>query len=165
MSESNTIADGAVVTMHYKLTLSDGQVIDSSEGQDPLAYLHGANNIVPGLEAAMGGKAAGESFEVNVAPEEGYGPRIDEAIQTVPRDRFPADATLEAGIQFQATDPDGNPLMGTITAVEGEDITVDFNHPLAGQTLNFSIEIVEVREATEEEQKHGHVHGPGGHQH
>ena len=137
MSETITIADGAVVAMHYKLTLSDGQVIDSSEGQDPLAYLHGANNIVPGLEAAMGGKAAGESFEVNVAPEEGYGPRIEEAIQTVPRDRFPADATLEAGIQFQATDPDGNPLMGTITAVEGEDITVDFNHPLAGLDLHF----------------------------
>ena len=165
MSDTNTIVDGAVVTMHYKLTLDDGQVIDSSEGQDPLPYLHGANNIVPGLEAAMTGKAAGESFEICVAPEEGYGPRIDEAVQTVPRDRFPADAELQAGLQFQATDPDGNPLMGTITQVEGDDVTVDFNHPLAGQTLNFSIQVVEVREATEEEKQRGHVHGPGGHQH
>ena len=110
----------------------------------------------------MGGKAAGESFEVEVAPEEGYGPRIEEAIQKVPRDRFPADANLQAGIQFQATDPDGNPLMGTITAVEGDEITVDFNHPLAGQTLSFSIEIVGVREATEEEQQQGHAKGAGG---
>lgn len=162
MDDTSTIADGAVVTMHYKLTLSDGQVIDSSEGQDPLAYLHGANNIVPGLEAAMGGKAAGESFEVSVAPEDGYGPRIDEAVQTVPRDRFPGDADLQAGLQFQATDPDGNPLMGTITQVEGDQVTVDFNHPLAGQTLNFSIEVVGIRSATDEEKESGQVQFPGG---
>lgn len=162
MDDTSTIADGAVVTMHYKLTLSGGQVIDSSEGQDPLAYLHGANNIVPGLEAAMGGKAAGESFEVSVAPEDGYGPRIDEAVQTVPRNRFPGDADLQAGLQFQATDPDGNPLMGTITQVEGDQVTVDFNHPLAGQTLNFSIEVVGIRSATDEEKESGQVQFPGG---
>lgn len=165
MTQANTIADGTVVTMHYKLVLDDGQTIDSSEGNDPLAYLHGAGNIVPGLESAMNGRGVGESFEVSVAPEEGYGVRHEEAVQTVPRGMFPPDAQLEAGIQFQAMDEEQRPIMGTIKEVAEETVTVDFNHPLAGQKLNFSIEVVDVRAATDEEKEHGHVHGAGGHQH
>lgn len=158
MTDSTTIADGSVVTMHYKLALDSGQVVDSSEGKDPLGYLHGAGNIVPGLEAAMAGKAEGESFDVKVSPEEGYGPRHDEAVQKVPRQAFPADADLKEGLQFQATGPDQRPLMGSILEVGESEVTVDFNHPLAGETLHFSIEVVGIREATQEEKDHGHVH-------
>ena len=158
MTETPTIADGSVVTMHYKLVLDSGQVVDSSEGKDPLGYLHGAGNIVPGLEEAMTGKAAGESFDVKIDPDKGYGPRHDAAVQKVPKQAFPADAPLQAGLQFQAQGPDGQPLMGTIQAIEGEEGTVDFNHPLAGETLHFSIEVVSIRDATAEEKEHGHVH-------
>ncbi len=165
MTEANTIADGTVVTMHYKLVLDGGEVVDSSEGADPLAYLHGSGNIVPGLESAMGGKSEGDKFDVTVTPEEGYGPRHDEAVQTVPRSVFPEDAQLEVGIQFQATDENGRPIMGTIKEIVDDKVTVDFNHPLAGQSLNFSIEVVGIRAATDEEKEHGHVHGPGGHEH
>lgn len=165
MTEANTIADGSVVTMHYKLVLEDGQVVDSSEGSDPLAYMHGSGNIVPGLESAMNGRKIGDKFDVAVAPEEGYGARHEDAVQTVPRDMFPPDAELEPGIQFQATDEEQRPVMGTIKEVADDSITVDFNHPLAGQVLNFSIEVVTIRDATEEEKSHGHVHGKGGHEH
>ena len=155
-----TIGDGKVVNIHYKLTLGggDGSVVDSSEGRDPLPYLHGAGNIVAGLEAALAGKSEGAAFDVEVVPADGYGERHDEAVQNVPRDAFPPEAELQAGLQFQATGPDGQPLMGTITSIEGEVVTVDFNHPLAGETLHFSIEVVSIRDATEEEREHGHVH-------
>ncbi len=165
MTQSQTITAGRVVSMHYQLTLEGGQVVDSSKGADPLAYLHGAGNIVPGLEQAMEGKAPGDSFEVTVTPEEGYGAHREEAVQEVPRGAFPDDAALEAGVQFQATDQNQNPIMGTIEALDGDKVKVDFNHPLAGKTLNFAIDVVEVREATDEETQHGHVHGPGGHAH
>lgn len=155
----NTISDGSVVTMHYKLTLDDGQVVDSSEGSDPLAYLHGANNIVPGLESAMSGKESGESFNVEVEPEEGYGPRHEQAVQKVPRAAFPADAQLEPGIQFQAQNENQQPVMGMILAVEDDTIVVDFNHPLAGRTLHFAIEVVSVRDATAEERELGQADG------
>lgn len=158
MTDTSTITDGSVVTMHYKLVLDSGQVVDSSEGKDPLGYLQGSGNIVPGLEAAMAGKAEGDSFDVKVTPEEGYGPRHDEAVQQVPRQAFPGDANLEPGLQFQATGPDQRPLMGTILEVAESEVKVDFNHPLAGETLHFSIEVVGVREATPEEKDHGHVH-------
>lgn len=165
MTETQTIAAGMVVTMHYKLALDNGQVVDNSEGEEPLAYLHGAHNIVPGLEAAMDGKSVGDSFDVTVLAAEGYGAREEDAVQKVPRSAFPGDADLQAGIQFQATDQNDNPIMGTINAVTPDEVTVDFNHPLAGQNLNFSIQVVEVRPATAEETEHGHVHGPGGHHH
>ncbi len=165
MTQSLQIAPGQVVTMHYTLNLGTGQVVDSSEGGDPLAYLHGAGNIVPGLEKAMEGKAAGATFQVSVPPEEGYGIRQDDAVQTIPRDVFPPDADLQEGVQFQAMDQDEQPIMGRIDKLEGDKVTVDFNHPLAGETLAFTIEVVDVRAATEEEVAHGHVHGPGGHDH
>ncbi len=165
MSETNTVVAGSVVTLHYKLTLDDGQVVDSSEGNEPLAYLHGSNSLVPGLESALGGKAVDEKFEVAVPAAEGYGDRIDDAVQEVPRSAFPDDADLQPGIQFQATDQDDNPIMGTIEAADDKTVKVDFNHPLAGKNLNFAIEIVDVRLATAEEVEHGHAHGAGGHQH
>lgn len=158
MTETPTIADGSVVTMHYSLTLDSGQVVDSSEGKDPLGYLHGAGNIVPGLESAMAGHSVGDSFEVEVSPEEGYGPRHEEAVQTAPRGAFPAEAELQAGLQFQARGPEDQPLMGTILDVSDEKVKVDFNHPLAGETLHFKVDVVDIRAATAEEQEHGHVH-------
>lgn len=151
--------------MHYKLTLDDGEVVDSSEGGEPLAYLHGHGNIVPGLESALEGKTSGTELKVSVKPEDGYGERDEEAVQTVPRSAFPEDASLEVDLQFQAVDQDQNPIMGRITALEGDQVTVDFNHMLAGMTLNFEVSITDIRDSTEEEQTHGHVHGPGGHQH
>ncbi len=165
MSESQTIGDGMVVTMHYKLALDGGQVVDQSEGEEPLAYLHGAHNIVPGLEEALAGKGVGDRFDVTVPAEKGYGARQEEAVQSVPRNAFPPDAELQEGITFQATDQNDHPIMGTIQALSEDTVTVDFNHPLAGQNLNFSIEVVEVRQATEEETTHGHAHGAGGHHH
>ncbi|MCA9001677.1 MAG: peptidylprolyl isomerase [Planctomycetes bacterium] len=165
MTQSNVVAAGSVVTIHYKLTLDNGQVIDTSHGQEPLAYMHGNHHLVPGLENALEGRTSGETFEVAVAPAEGYGEYDAEGVQNVPRNAFPDDAELAPGVQFQATDQDDNPIMGTIEAVDDQTVKVDFNHPLAGKTLNFAIEVVEVREATAEEMEHGHAHGAGGHQH
>jgi len=165
MTNTETIAAGMVVTMHYKLALDGGQVVDDSTGEEPLVYLHGAQNIVPGLEEEMTGKSVGETFEVSVPAEKGYGARHAEAVQSVPRSAFPEGAELEAGIQFQATDENDRPIMGTIEEVTEDKVKVDFNHPLAGHQLNFSIEVVGVRPATAEESEHGHVHGEGGHQH
>ncbi len=158
------IAQNSVVAMHYKLTDDDGKTIDSSEGRDPLHYLHGHGNIVPGLEKELSGKKAGDKLEVKVAPEEGYGIRRDDMVQEVPKTALKADGELEIGMRFQAQTPQGAQIF-EITKIEGENVTVDGNHPLAGQTLNFAIEITEVREANDEEIAHGHVHGPGGHHH
>ncbi|MGA1525528.1 MAG: FKBP-type peptidyl-prolyl cis-trans isomerase [Planctomycetota bacterium] len=156
-----TIEKDKVAKIHYKLTNDQGDVVDSSEGREPLCYLHGHGNIVVGLEEALTGQAVGAELNVTVSPEHGYGARDDRAVQTVPRGAFPPDAPLS----FQARDEAGRPLMGTITKLAGDDVTVDFNHPLAGQTLHFEVSITEVRTATEEEISHGHVHGPGGHHH
>ncbi|MDX1804511.1 MAG: peptidylprolyl isomerase [Alcanivorax sp.] len=160
------ISDNKVVSFHYTLTNNAGETIDSSlQRGEPLAYLHGHGNIVPGLEKALTGKAAGDKMDVTVTPEEGYGERHEQLIQQVPTSAFEgADGELQPGMQFQAQTEAG-PRIFTITAVEGDQVTVDGNHPLAGETLNFAVEITEVRDATDEEQEHGHVHGPGGHDH
>jgi FKBP-type peptidyl-prolyl cis-trans isomerase SlyD len=165
MTATPSVADGKVVSIHYTLTLDDGQVVDSSQERGPLQYLHGAGNIVPGLETALTGRNVGANVEVRVEPEEGYGMRDEEAVQTVERAAFPKEAKLEVGITFQAMDQDHNPLMGTITKIDGDQVTVDFNHPLAGMSLNFRVEVTAVRDATREERDHGHPHGPGGHHH
>ena len=161
------IEDGKVVLINYTLrhTDADGEILDSSDGGEPLAYLHGAQNIVPGLEAALTGLAKGAEKQVTVTPEEGYGERDEHAIQQVPRGAFPAGAPVEVGMQFVAETPDGQPIPVTIAAVDGDTVTVDANHPLAGTTLHFSISIVDVRDATAEEKLHGHAHGPGGAHH
>src|SRR4051812_20059246 len=157
------IADQKVVSIDYTLTGSDGQVIDSSEGREPLAYLHGAGNIIPGLEKALTGKAAGDAVTAKIPPAEGYGEKDPQLVQAIPRDRFPAQ-DIKVGMQFQAQGG-GQARVVTVVNVDPENVTIDANHPLAGQTLNFDVKVVDVREATQEELSHGHVHGPGGHQH
>ncbi len=160
MSESLLmIGPETVVSMHYTLTNDAGETLDSSEGQDPLAYLHGAGNIIPGLEDALAGKTTGAKVKASIAPEEGYGVRQEEMIQAIPREMFAAE-DIQPGMIFQA---EGHML--TVVSVTDAEVTVDGNHPLAGQTLHFDVEIVEVRPASAEELEHGHVHGPGGHQH
>lgn len=158
------IAERCVALFHYTLKNDAGEVIDSSEGRDPLGYLHGAGNIVPGLEKAMEGKQAGDSFEVTVAPEEGYGARNEQLVQAVPRSMFQGVEDIQPGMRFQAESNQG-PVSVIVTEVSEEEVTVDGNHALAGENLNFSIEVTDVREATQEEVDHGHPHGPGGHQH
>jgi FKBP-type peptidyl-prolyl cis-trans isomerase SlyD len=158
------IAHEKVVSIHYTLTNSEGTVLDSSSGGDPLAYLHGFGNIIPGLESALEGKATGDKLSVTVEPEQGYGARDERLVQAVPRSAFKGVEELAPGMQFQAQGPQGNRLV-VVTQVADSEVTVDANHPLAGQTLHFDVEISEIRDATAEELEHGHVHGPGGHHH
>ncbi len=158
------IAANCVAYIHYTLKDDAGAVIDSSAGGEPLAYLHGAGNIVPGLEKALEGKQAGEKLAVKVAPEEGYGARDEALVQQVPRRSFEGVRELKPGMRFHAQTQQG-PVAVTITQVLGDMVTVDGNHALAGVTLNFEVEVARVREATPEELIHGHVHGPGGHHH
>ena len=152
------IADKSVVLMHYTLTNDKGEVLDSSEGSEPLAYLHGGGNIIPGLENALTGKKAGDKLKVTVQPQDGYGLRDDSLVQQVPRRAFQGVANVQPGMSFSADSPNG-PVRVTVTKVQGDMVTVDSNHALAGEVLNFDVEITEVREATQEELDHGHVHG------
>ena len=158
------IAKDKVASIEYTLTDSAGQVLDSSVGGDPLAYLHGAGNIIPGLEKALEGKVVGDAFKVSIAPTEGYGEKDDSLLQTVPRTMFAGVDEIEVGMQFHAQTDHGMQVI-TVANVDGNNVTVDGNHPLAGQTLNFDVKVVEVRAASNEELEHGHVHGPGGHHH
>lgn len=157
------IADRNIASFHYTLTNDGGDVVDSSREREPLAYLHGAGNIVPGLEKALAGREEGDTFKVDVEPAEAYGPRHDEMMQTLPKKAFQGVPEVKPGMQFQANGPQGQILV-TVTAVEDDEVQVDGNHPLAGQTLHFDIEVTDVREATEEELTQGHVHGEGGHE-
>ncbi len=149
----------------FKLTDGDGALIDETSAEEPLAYLHGHQSFIPAVEAALEGKAAGDELKVTVTPEEGFGPRDEELLHSVPRDRFQTEGgELQAGMQVQGQDDQGNPAIFTIVKVDGETVTLDGNHPLAGRTLNFDLKVAEVRDATAEEISHGHVHGPGGHE-
>jgi FKBP-type peptidyl-prolyl cis-trans isomerase SlyD len=158
------IADNKVVSLNYTVKDDNDQIIDTSEGNDPLTYLHGSNNIIPGLEAALVGKNAGDAFEVTVQPADGYGEYNEEMVQVVPRDAFEGVESIEPGMVFTAQ-TEGGPVQLMVTGVEEDDITVDPNHPLSGKVLHFSGSIIDVRDATEEEKDHGHVHGEGGHHH
>lgn len=159
------IADDHVVTMHYTLTNTKGEILDSSSGSDPLTYLHGGGNIIPGLEKGLLGKKKGDVLKVTVQPEEGYGVRHLELIQELPRAAFGGVDKLEVGMEFTAQGADGHMQRVGITAINGDKVTIDGNHPLAGEVLHFSVNIEEVRKASEEELEHGHVHGAGGHHH
>lgn len=152
------ISDNLVVSMHYKLSDADGNVLDSSEGAEPLAYLHGAGNIIPGLEKALVGKVEGDALQVKVAPEDGYGEINPELMQTVDKAAFEGVDTVEPGMQFESQAPDGSVQHIVVKQVEGDEVVIDANHPLAGVELHFDVEIVEVRVAVEEEIAHGHVH-------
>jgi FKBP-type peptidyl-prolyl cis-trans isomerase SlyD len=158
------VAKDKVVSIDYTLTDDAGKVLDSSNGREPLAYLHGAGNIIPGLESALEGKGQGDQLNVSIKPTDAYGERDDRMVQAVPRSSFGSVQSIEPGMQFQANTPAG-PRVITVVGVEGDQVTVDANHPLAGQTLNFDVKIVNVRDATSAELEHGHVHGAGGHQH
>ncbi len=162
---SHLVAAGKVVSIHYTLTDDAGVTIDSSQGGAPLAYLHGAGNIVPGLESGIAGRGIGDHFRVDVAPENGYGVRNPKGIDRVPRDAFPPDIELEPGMQFSAENERGDVVTTWIHSVEGDHVTIDLNHPLAGKTLHFQVTVAAIRDATREEMTHGHPHGPGGHHH
>ena len=152
------IGDKMVVSMDYTLTDGDGKVLDSSDGTEPLSYLHGAGNIIPGLEKALIGKVADDTMKVEVAPADGYGELAPELTRVVDKAAFEGVETLEAGMSFEAQGPNGEVQRVVIAKVEGDQVTVDGNHPLAGVTLNFDVKIISVRDATEEEMSHGHAH-------
>jgi len=158
------IAENKIVTLQYSVKDSDGTLIDSSEANDPLVYMHGAHNIITGLESALLGKTSGESFDVVIEPLDAYGEHNEELVQVVPKSAFEGVEQIEAGMVFTADTPNG-PMQLTVTAMEGDDVTIDPNHPLAGKTLHFTGSISDIRDATEEELEHGHVHGAGGHDH
>jgi len=152
------IADNNVVTLDYTLTDDQGTVIDSSEGRGDFAYLHGANNIIPGLEKALIGKVVGDELKVHVEPAEGYGEQSDELVQHVPSEMFETEQEISVGMQFHAEATSGQMVVVTVTAINDDTVTVDGNHPLAGKPLNFDVKVMEIREATAEELSHGHVH-------
>lgn len=161
-----TITKNKVALIHYTLKDNTGEVLDSSEGRDPLAFIQGIGNIIVGLEEKLEGKAAGDKIETVVSPEKGYGVRSDDNVHKVPLESFQAegDEKLEVGMQVQVETNQGVSI-ADVAAIEGEEVTLDLNHPLAGETLHFNVEVVDVREATKEELDHGHAHGPGGHHH
>lgn len=158
------VSQNKAVYFNYTLTNDNGDTLDQSNGQ-PLAYLHGFGNIIPGLENALLGKSAGDKLTVTVEPADAYGEYSSDAVQEVPRANFQGVDNIEAGMQFQSQTEDGHVMLVTVRDVQDDIVVVDANHPLAGECLTFDVEITEVRDATEEELAHGHVHGVGGHHH
>ena len=153
-----TITKDKVAAIHYTLRDSEGNILDSSQGKDPLYYLHGAQNLIPGMEEGLEGHSKGDQLKLEVTPEKGYGKRDLNLVEEVPRQAF-GGQTIEIGMQFETND--GQVI--TVTKVSPDTVTVDANHPLADQDLHFDVEILDVRDATADELAHGHVHGPGGH--
>ena len=159
------IASNKVVTLHYTLKDDKGVLIESSAGSEPLAYIHGVGNLIPGLEIAIEGKQAGDKVSVVVKPDDGYGERDEELVEEVDKADFDNGEELTLGKEFQYDDEDGNVYQVRIIKISDSKITVDGNHPLAGRTLAFDVEVLEVRDATKDELSHGHVHGAHGHHH
>lgn len=155
------VADDVVVSIDYTLTV-DGEVVDSTEGDAPLNFLQGHQNIIPGLERELAGMKVGDSKKVTVTPAEAYGEVDPENIIDVPRDEFPSEIPLEPGTELEVKNADGEVLSATINEVNGDTVKLDFNHPLAGKSLSFDVTIVDLRTATEEELAHGHAHGEDG---
>jgi len=158
------IAKDKVVSIDYTLTNDQGEVLDSSSGREPLAYLHGNGGLIPGLEKELEGKAKGEKLVAIIAPDQAYGVRSEELVQEIPMENFQDTNEVQVGAQFQVQNGE-QVHIATVTAIGDKSATVDMNHPLADETLHFDVEIMEVREATAEELEHGHVHGAGGHHH
>ncbi len=159
----DTVANDLVVAIDYSLRV-DGDVIDSSEGQEPLEYLQGHQNIIPGLEKEMLGMKIGESKEVEVQPKEGYGENDPEAFVEIPKNQFPEHIPVEIGTELQVENEQGQPVYARIDAIENNIVTLNFNHPLAGKKLHFNVKVLAIREANAEELTHGHVHS-GHHDH
>ncbi|MFE2996163.1 peptidylprolyl isomerase [Nocardia sp. NPDC059246] len=160
-----SIAADKVVSIEYTLKADDGEVLDTSVGEAPLVYLHGADNIVPGLEQALEGKNTGDELVVVVEPEDAYGEYLAELVSAVPRDMFEGVDELEPGMEFHAEAPDGDSQIVTVRQVDGDEVTIDANHPLAGQRLHFTVKVVDIRDASEDELAHGHPHGEDDHDH
>ena len=156
------VADNMAVSIHYTLTNDDGEVLDSSIGDEALVYLHGGGNIISGLEKALVGKVAGDKFNVRIAPEDAYGELMEDMIQVISRDMFEGIDDIEVGMQFHANVSSGSGIV-TVVSIDDDNITIDGNHPLAGLALTFDVEVIDVRPATEEEAAHGHIHGAGCH--
>lgn len=154
------VADNMAVSIHYTLTDDKGQELDSSVNSEPLEYLHGKGNIIPGLESSLSGKSVGDKFTVRIEAENAYGERHDEMVQIIPRSMFEGVDQLEVGMQFHA-DVSSGPGVVTIIDIDGDDITIDGNHPLAGEALTFDVEVTNIREASNDELEHGHIHGEG----
>jgi FKBP-type peptidyl-prolyl cis-trans isomerase SlyD len=152
------VADGIVVSLDYTLRLDDGQVIDSSDGGEALQFLQGQGQIVPGLEQALYGMREGEEKDVEVAPAEGYGETDPDAYEMVSRDLFPVDMVLKEGMGLRLRDESGQPLEAYVADIRTEGVLLDFNHPLAGETLFFHVKIAGLRPGTSEEVAHGHTH-------
>jgi FKBP-type peptidyl-prolyl cis-trans isomerase SlyD len=158
------VADGKIVTLHYVLTDEEGEEIDRGGAEDPLLYLHGHGNIVPGLEKALAGKKVGEKVKAVVPPAEGYGEATGQ-VEAAPKDMFPKGMPLEVGVEFVAEGPDGSVMPLFIREVRDTEVLITPDHPLSGVTLHFDVEITEIRDASEEEIEQGHPHGPHGHGH
>jgi FKBP-type peptidyl-prolyl cis-trans isomerase SlyD len=159
------VEKGSVVSVDYELHLGDGVVVDASAPGQPMSYIHGESQIVPGLETALEGLSAGEAKQVVVAPEDGYGDHDARGLQEVPKNAFPAEMEPQVGMELMAEGPQGQTVPFVIREVKPESIVIDLNHPLAGRTLHFAVTVREVRSATPEEIHHGHVHGEHGHEH
>lgn len=157
-----TVQDGQVVSMEYSLHV-DGELIDTSAGREPLEFLQGAGNIIPGLEDELYGLEIGQAKNVIVAAEDGYGELDPDAFIDVPREQFPTEIPLEVGVELQVQDESGHSMMARIDSVDETSVRLNFNHPLAGKELVFEVKIVGLRDATDEEMEHGHVHGSGHH--
>lgn len=158
------IAKEKVVAIHYTLKDNNGEVLDSSEGNDPLYYLHGFGNLIQGLEDELEGKAQGDKLSVSIPPEKAYGVRNEENMLQVKKDQFEGVDNIQLGMQVQTQTEQGVQSY-IVSKVFGDTVILDGNHPLAGETLNFNVEVMEIRDASKEELQHGHVHGPGGHHH
>jgi FKBP-type peptidyl-prolyl cis-trans isomerase SlyD len=159
------VSKGSVVGVDYSLHLGDGQVVDASSPGEPLQYLHGEGQIVPGLENALEGLSIGDRKQVVVAPAEGYGEHDPRGIQEVPKKAFPPGFDPQPGMELTAEGPQGEPVPFVVREVKPDSVVIDLNHPLAGKTLHFDVTVREVRAATDEEKAHGHAHGPEGHGH
>ncbi len=157
------VGKGSIVSIDYELHFGDGKVIDASEPDSPLSFLHGEGQVLPGLERALEGLSPGDAQTVVIEPADGYGPHDPRGLKTVPRNAFPAE--LEAGMSMVAQGPGGESVPFVVHEVRSEDVTIDLNHPLAGKTLHFAVKVRDVRAATEEELAHGHAHGEGEHEH
>jgi len=158
------IANEKVVQLHYEGKLEDGSTFDSSKGRDPLTFIYGSGMIIPGLEEGLKGLKKGDKKSVKITPDKAYGQYMKEGLREVPKEQMPQEAELKVGMQLMAQGPQG-PIPVQICEVKDKVVVIDFNHPLAGKTLNFDVEVVDVRDATKEELEHGHAHGPGGHSH
>jgi FKBP-type peptidyl-prolyl cis-trans isomerase SlyD len=157
---TDTVQNNVVVSMEYTLHV-DNEEVDSSKGQDPLQFLAGHGNIISGLEREMMGMKVGDSKDVVIPPAEGYGEFDENAFMNVPRDAFPKDIPVEEGTELTVKDDAGQPRYARIDTVDGDTVTLNFNHPLAGDELHFNVKVVELREPTAEELEHGHVHQDG----